>query len=376
MSEIIPVSKPLLPTADKLRPYLERIDAQRYYSNLGPLTRELESRLADHFGVTTDRLVTSANGTLALIQVLNAFKPYRGSFCVMPSWTFTATPAAALGADLTPYFIDVRRDDWCIHPDDVRALAKQVPIGAVIPVSPFGAPIDLAAWEEFHDSTGIPVLVDAAAAFDTFGRTITPNTTLPYMVSLHATKVLGVGEGAVVVTPNKELAKAVRMQGNFGFYGSRESLIVGTNAKLSEYAAAVGLAELDGWADKRERWRQLTVEFERFVKQNPLLECAPKFNQGWISCYGLVRAREPLNADVLRNVLEGHKIGSIAWWNGGCHTQTAYRKFRQDSLENTTYLAKQVLGLPFWLGMTSSDFGTVFGALQTTPISSPVGINV
>lgn len=362
--ENIAVFRPLLPVAEKLRPYLERIDAARYYSNMGPLIVELEKRLAAHFGVEPSEVVTSANGTLALTQMLRALNVKDGSVCLMPSWTFTATPAAAISAGMKPYFIDVKKDSWAIAPEDATPLLAQMEVGAVVVVAPFGAPVDTAAWEAFQMQTGVPVIIDAAAAFDTFAASLGKiKTSLPYMVSLHATKVLGIGEGAVVVTSDEALAKRVRMEGNFGFHGSRESQIPAMNAKLSEYAAAVGLAAFDEWSQKRAGWKKLTDMFCGRLQRYGL-ETIPGYNDGWISCYGLVQLPAHLEMEEVKAELGKRGIQAISWWGNGCHTHAAYAGCQRGPLPNTDHFGHHVIGLPFWIGLTEAQFDIIFTQLN------------
>src|ERR1700675_4109710 len=103
----IPVMRPQLPTAERLLPYLEKIDATHIYSNYGPLVCTLEERLADHFRLPPKALTTVANATLGLTLALIAQAPPPGTLCAIPAWTFVATAHAATMAGLVPYFIDV-----------------------------------------------------------------------------------------------------------------------------------------------------------------------------------------------------------------------------------------------------------------------------
>ena len=86
----------------------------------------------------------------------------------MPSFTFAATPHAAVSAGLEPYFLDVDPGTWALDPRKLLSLLPELdaPIAAVVPVAPFGAAVDVEAWDEFQDATGIPVVIDAAAGFD------------------------------------------------------------------------------------------------------------------------------------------------------------------------------------------------------------------
>ncbi|WP_411287929.1 DegT/DnrJ/EryC1/StrS family aminotransferase [Phenylobacterium sp.] len=357
----VPVMRPLLPPASELLPFLEEIDAARWYSNMGPLVHRLEARLAEHFDVDVSRVVTSANGTLAMVQVLQAMQVKAGSLCVMPSWTFVATAAAAHAAGLKPFFVDIDPLTWAIDPADVSALMAQGhDVGAVIPVAPFGAPIALQAWEDFHTRTAVPVLVDAAAGFDSFASV---KTSLPYMVSMHATKVFGVGEGAVVVSPDAELARAIRRTGNFGFDGSRDAQVPGFNAKLSEYAAAVGLAGFQRWADTRASWADLAARFHEKTLATNRVRLAPDFGNGWLSSYGIVELDPAHNAVRVCEAFARRGVETRLWWGKGCHAHPAYEGCGRTALPYTDDLANRVVGLPFWVGLDAASLDYVFDCL-------------
>ena len=170
----------------------------------GPLITEFTSRIAALFSITSSEVISAANGTLLLELCLKALGIPAGSLCILPSWTFVATPLAVVNAKLEPLFVDVELATQTINPEklerDLLRLSQLGKIGAVIVVAPYGMPVNVQAWDDFTARTKIPVLIDAAAAFDTIlalphmqaGQT-------PLMVSLHATKVLGIGEGAVLL---------------------------------------------------------------------------------------------------------------------------------------------------------------------------------
>ena len=193
--EEVPVAKPRLPLGEEVIPYLRRIDESRWYSNSGPLVEELESRLATH--ADGGAVATAANATIGLALVLLACDLAPGSLCMVPAWTFAATGHAIWLAGLEPWIVDVDLESWALEPGAAREFLSHAPgrIGVVMPVSPFGQPIDFAAWESFREETGIPVVVDAAAMFDRIRA-----SSIPAVVSLHATKALGVGEGAFIIS--------------------------------------------------------------------------------------------------------------------------------------------------------------------------------
>jgi dTDP-4-amino-4,6-dideoxygalactose transaminase len=198
----LPIMRPKLPTSDRLMDYLRRIDASRFYTNFGPLALELEERLAAFYGFSPGTVTTVANATLGLALTLHALGAKRGTLCAMPAWTFVASAHAVVNAGLIPYFIDVDAQSWSLDP---AAVADEIarapaPVGAVMPVAPFGLPVDIAAWDAFHADTGVPVVIDAAAGFSS----LKPGAA-PAVVSLHATKVLGSGEGGFVICSDPSL---------------------------------------------------------------------------------------------------------------------------------------------------------------------------
>jgi dTDP-4-amino-4,6-dideoxygalactose transaminase len=361
----IPVLRPLLPTVDEMIPYLRRMDASRWYTNYGPLVQLFETRLADHFGVANSNLTTASNATLAIAQSLRALGAPSGSLCVMPAWTFVATAAAAVWAGLNPFFIDVEPGTWLITPEDIRKVAAGRHVGAAVVVSAFGAPLDLHDWDVFSQDTGIPVVVDAAAGFDSFQVRDGRQAAVPVVISLHATKVFGIGEGAVVLTGDAALAKSIRAYGNFGFHGSRDAGLQGVNAKMPEFAAAAGLAQFDRWAETRERWYELTSAFVEEVQARPHLRFAPGFGKGWVSSFGLIELPSPVSADGITEILARHGVETRKWWGEGCHRQTAYQNCDRSLLPNTEILGNQVLGLPFWLGLRREEMRLVFRVLDS-----------
>lgn len=360
----IPLYRAQLPTAKEILPYLEQIDRNHFYSNMGPLSQILERRLADHFGVAHDRISLSANGTLALYQTLKSLNIASGSICLMPSWTFVATAAAAVMAGLTPFFIDIDRDSWTINPKNLFPIINSHKVGCVIAVSPFGYPLNYDAWKDFRAQTGVPVIFDAAAGFDSFSAlNRTQEISIPTIVSFHATKVLGIGEGAVVVSNDSNIAQKIVQAGNFGFSGSRNAVTCGINAKLSEYAAAVGLASLDSWPEKRRNWQKLAKTFLAEIQKYSKIYAPIEFGGGWVSSYCHVVVKKDIIADI-KNRFTKEKIESRLWWGEGCHKQDAYKGYQRLNLANTEYLSENVMALPFWLGLDRASIDRVFSCFD------------
>ena len=354
----VAVARPRLPAAEAILPYLERIDAARWYSNFGPLLTEFEQRMADRFAGQA-AVTTVANATQALSLTLQALDLAPGSYVALPAWTFVATAHAVTQAGLVPWFLDVDPVTWMLDPDQVADLARDLnaEVGAVIPVCAFGAMPDIDRWLAFREATGVPVVLDAAAAFDTLR-----DVRLPAVVSLHATKVLGLGEGGLLVTDDAALALKVRQLTTFGFMGSRESLMPATNAKLSEYAAAVGLAALDSWPGDRLRWMRTAQMLRIALIGRPEVKFQDGWGSSWVTSVCTVGLPDRSAAAVARALREDG-VDTRAWWGGGCQTTPAFADARREPLPVTERLAASTLGLPFFIDMDAGEIAHVADAL-------------
>ena len=253
----LPVCRPLLPTHAHIARYIAEIDELRWYSNFGPLYSRFAARLGESRGVSANQVTVVSNATVGLTLSLRATGAAEG-YCMVPAWTFAATPMAVEAAGLKRWFVDIDPIRWSLTPEIAVRSLSEAPgrVAAVMPVAPFGAAVEIAAWDEFTAGTGIPVVVDAAAGFDTLevGRT-------PSVVSLHATKALGIGEGGAVFSTDSDHIAAVRGLSNFGLHGSRLASVSGMNGKLSEYSCAVGLAALDEWPVRRQQFRERAARY-------------------------------------------------------------------------------------------------------------------
>ncbi len=358
----IPVARPLLPRAEALLPYLRRIDEYRVYANFGPLARELEARLTMHFQAPAGSVATVANATLGLTLALQAQRPRKGSLCLLPAWSFAASAHAVVNAGLRPHFLDVAPGSFLLTPEHaLAALAKLPPgqVGAVMPVAAFGHPVDAAAWDRFHEQTRIPVVVDCAAGFDGLqpGRA-------PAVVSLHATKILPAGEGGFVIARDRALIMAVERRSNFGFMGGREARVAATNAKMSEYAAAVALASLDSWAEMRARFMAVAQAYARHLRHIPGVELQPGFGADWVSATTVVAfAPHHRPTDEIVDALADAGVATRRWWGRGLHEEAAFADCTREELPMSAQLAAATLGLPCCADLGAPEIARVCAVL-------------
>lgn len=342
--------RPRLPRLEDIAPYITEIDTNRWYSNQGPLVQRLERRLAEALGGPDHCVMSAGNGTAALAAALIALDLPKGSLVAVPAWTFCATAHAVSLAGHQPYLIDVDDVSWALTADRVEAVRKAtgVRIAAVVPVAPFGAPLDVPSWIAFRNRTGIPVVVDAAAAFDTWQA-----CEIPAVVSLHATKVMGAGEGGMVVCSDVRFVTEMRRIVNFGFSGLAIAEVHAFNGKMSEYNAAVALAALDCWAATREEWAAAAALYAPLLDRNDLYT-QPGLGRRWVGSV-LVVHFAGRDGRAIATRLGEQGIATRPWWPLALHEHPAFAACPWESADTSRRLARECLGLPFFKDITPAQ---------------------
>lgn len=345
---VVPVLRPLLPPAEHVLPYLRRIDETRIYTNWGPLTAELESRLCDRFGIAPGGVASAASGTHALVGAILAAagRPTtERPLAILPSFTFVATAVAAEEAGYEVALVDVDPKTLAVDPSRLfdGLLARA---GVVIPVAPFGIGVPQEPWLELRRRTGCQVVIDGAASFEQLERA--PQSfvgEIPVALSFHATKTFACGEGGAVVTTDLDLAQDVVGALNFGFRGTREAVSGSINGKMSEYHAAVALASLDVWDETQSVVRAVSEAYRdafRAIGFLDRLRVAPEI----ASCYVLFEAADETEATVLREGLADRAVDTRIWYGGGVHTHAHFAASSSEPLPNTDLIAPRLVGLP------------------------------
>lgn len=360
----VPVLRPLLPPAQALAPWLERIDESRWYSNFGPLERLFRERLGALAGLSADQLSLFSTGTAALAVALRASVGRQGGLCLMPSWTHIGSASAARMAGLEPYFLDCDPETWAISPEAALQLASRPGVRAVLPVAPFGSHLDYAAWDRFADRTGLGVVIDAAAGFDQFvnlGKAV-PWGRTPVMVSLHATKAFGVGEGGLLLSADAGLMERALQLGNFGIYADRPVDDAFGNFKMSEYSAAIGLAALELWPERRRALAELSARMSAGFDQLGVVK-APGFGGELVSstCMVAVPGR---SANELERLCAEHQIGARRWWREGLHRLPGFAACGREALTNCEAIASAYLGIGYFPDMTDAECERVLAVLE------------
>lgn len=343
------VCDPLLPTAQEVSAYLEVPDRTRWYANRGQLVCRLEERLSQFFGYDHDVVTTTATGSAALEASILATAGQAGPdrpIALMPSYTFAATALAAERCGYTPYFVDIDPDTWAV---DAQALVNHPALemaGVILSVAPYGRIPDIPALEAVRTQCGVPVVLDAAAAFEQIANQPAQiSRSVPICLSFHATKTFATGEGGAVLWDNQEGRELISQATNFGFLNSRECRTPGFNGKMSEYHAAVGHAMLDMINARLEAYAEVAAAYHTAFRAEgvPGTVCVgPDVS----SAYALLLADDLTQMAALRTGLQGSRFGWRRWYEDGLHGMSHFQPRPRDPLPHTEMLAGQLLGLP------------------------------
>lgn len=346
--ELLHVGRPNLGRRDRL---YERIDAmldRNWLTNDGPLVRELEAEMAQLH--STIGAVAVSNATLGLQLVARAVNMH--GEVLMPSFTFVATAHAVKWQGAEPDFVDIRPDD---HNVDAIALEQMVTdsTGGIVGVHLWGRPCDVSALERTAAKHHLPLVFDAAHAVGVATGRGGPvgSGGLAEVVSLHATKFVNSFEGGVVLSNDEQLLDELRSLRNFGFAGYDEVSSIGTNAKMPEVCAAMGLTSLESRKEFTDANRTNYHTYRHEFSGAPGLRLVEYDDEGdWNYQYVVVEVDEATvrsSRDSIVAALHAENVVARRYFFPGCHRHAPYVDRRQEwALPTTERVAASVIVLP------------------------------
>lgn len=363
-----------LPKADDLLPWLRRLDENRWYSNFGQLATEFERKIenltsaADPFPqLGSIHVTTMVTGYHALEVALRLLNVRQGGKVLIPAVTFPACPLAAQFTGAEAILGDVDPMTWTLTPEIARRVATTTNLGAVMPVAIYGVPLPIEGWDQFSRDTGIPVIIDAAAAIET--QPIPQHGLVAH--SLHATKPFGVGEGGLLVGRNQKFITDARIYSNFGTY-DRIAAVEGSNTKMSEYHAAVGLQQAERWPAIKKKRREILALYLKHLK--PLmssLSLQPGLETAVVSTL-MLRLKRPIAANLITRGLQSniafHKMYlpplyrhpyftglALANDNGKILSGDASPEQKAAYMPNSEMMFAHMVGIPFHPFLSEND---------------------
>ena len=345
----IHVGRPNIGNRERLLARINEMLDRRWLSNNGPFVQEFERKAADFLGVR--QCIAMCNGTLALEIAIRA-TGMRGEV-IVPSFTFIATAHALQWQEITPVFCDIDPRTHLIDPAQVQRMITPRTTG-IIGVHTWGQPCDIESLTEIARRRNLTLIFDAAHAFGCSyrGRMI-GSFGAAEVFSFHATKFFNTFEGGAIVTNDQDLAAKIRLMKNFGFHGYDDVEYIGTNGKMTEVAAAMGLTgleSLDGFIEcNRRNYQQYKRELAglpgvRMLNWNESERCNYQ--------YIVIEVEEQLTEmgrDQLIQALHAENILARRYFYPGCHRMEPYRSFFPHAgflLPETERVARKVMVLP------------------------------
>lgn len=243
------VTRPYLPDLEAFKAGVDEIWHNQWLTNNGPMVKRFHAALAERLGVPETNLALFSNGTLALEMGFKALGLAGGEVVTTP-FTFVATSHALVRIGAKPVFADVDPETLCLSPAAAEKFITPR-TKAIVPVHVYGNVCDTAGFDALSEKYGIPVVYDAAHAFGI--RDVEKHGAMS-MFSFHPTKLFHSCEGGLLVFKDAALQQKLFDLRNFAIHSELECVDIGTNAKMNELQALMGLLcleNLDGLLERR-----------------------------------------------------------------------------------------------------------------------------
>ena len=314
----------------------------------------------DEFAALVDGrpCVAVASGTAALQLALAALGIGPGDEVIVPSFTFAATAHAVSLSGARPVFADVRLDDFCLDPADVAARISPR-TAAVVAVHLYGQTGDIGALSEVCRRHGLALVEDAAQAHGA-GYEGRPVGSLGQAAafSFYATKNMTTGEGGLVVLADEDAARRVRLMRNQGMLEPYRHEVVGHNARMTDFAAAMGRVQLRRLPEMNSVRRRNASAYDGALAA----VLTPTELPGRVHAWHHYTVRVDAERDAVANELARQGIHTGVYYRAPVHTQPAYDDGSE--LPVTAQLAREVLSLPVHPGVGPSEVDRVVAALH------------
>lgn len=366
-NETLHVGRPNIGDRKRLFQRIDNLLDRRWLTNRGPLVEEFEQRLAERLSVKN--CIAVCNATIALEIVIRALD--LSGEVIVPAFTFVATAHALQWQAITPVFCDIDPYTHNIDPGQVERMITPRTSG-IIGVHIWGRPCNITKLTEIAERRGIRLLFDAAHAFGCSqnGRMV-GSFGAAEVFSFHATKFFNTFEGGAIATNDDELAAKIRLMQNFGFAGMDRVIYVGTNGKMSEISAAMGLTGLENLdafiATNLENYHAYSQELDsipgvKLIQYNP--SETPNYQYVVLE---IDQATSGLSRDLMMQILHAENVRARRYFYPGCHRMEPYRSFFPHAgmlLPETEKLVDRVLSLPTGTSVGREEIRKICGIIR------------
>ena len=346
--EPLHVGRPNIGDREVFLQYVEDIFDRRWLTNNGLLVKELEQRIAEYHNVK--HCVAMCNGTVALEIAIRALE-LKGEV-IIPSYTFVATAHALHWQEVTPVFADINPATHTLDPEAVRRMITPRTTG-ILAVHLWGRGAEHAELQAIADEHNLKLMYDAAHAFGcSIGGEMIGNFGACEVLSFHATKFFNSFEGGAVLTNDDALAKKMRLMRNFGFSGDDNVIHPGTNGKMVEVCAAMGLTNLgyiDTVIDANRNNYNAYLKAISTIPNLSLITYDENERNNYQYIVLEVGDAFPVSRDEIVEALQAENILARKYFWPGCHGMSPYRELFPHAhmmLPNTIQVAERVIVLP------------------------------
>jgi dTDP-4-amino-4,6-dideoxygalactose transaminase len=363
------VGRPNIGNPESLSKRLNKILESKWLTNNGPYVREFETATAQLLGVKN--CIATCNATVAMEIAIRALD--LSGEVIVPSFTFVATPHALQWHGITPVFCDIQPNTHSIDPNCVKTLITSRTTG-IIGVHLWGKPCEIEALTRIAEDHKLRLLFDAAHAFGCShkGRMIGSFGELE-VFSFHATKFLNTFEGGMVATNNDHLAEKIRLMCNYGSAGYDNVISIGTNGKMNEVAAAMGLTGLESFDEFLTANLQNYLAYQRQLAGLPGIrfighDKREKSNHQYV-VVEINEQETQIGRDQLLKILWAENVLARRYFYPGCHRMEPYRSYLRHVdllLPETEQACKRVLVLPTGTAVSVEDVSAICGIIRLT----------
>ncbi len=348
MGEVINVTKSSMPSLEEYTEEIKDIWESHWLTNMGKHHDEFEQKLKEYLG--TEHISLFVNGHLSLELTLQAFD-LSGEVITTP-FTFASTTHAIVRNGLTPVFCDIRESDYTLDPEKIESLITDRTT-AILPVHVYGNICDIERIEAIAKKYGLRVIYDAAHAF---GEKYKGNCVANYgdasIFSFHATKVFNSIEGGASIFREKRIGAELKKLKNFGIRDEEVVDGIGSNAKMNEFQAAMGVCNLRHIDDEIKRRKQVAQRYlDRLKGVEGLKLPQYKAENPNYAYFPLLVDEKVFNKsrNEIYDLLKQNGINSRKYFYPLTNTYECFhRKFNPDDTPVALHISKRIITLPLF----------------------------
>ena len=353
----INVTRSSMPSYEEYCEAIKPIFESRWLTNMGPLHNEFADKVSAYMGVDNISLFT--NGHLALciaIRVLGL----TGEIITTP-FTFASTTHAIVDCGLTPVFCDINPDTYTIDADKIEALITDK-TSAIMPVHVYGNVCDVEKIEAIAKKHNLKVIYDAAHVFGVkIGERGIGSFGDISMFSFHATKVFNTIEGGCLAYGDNSIENKITSLRNFGITSPESVDMIGTNAKMNEFQAAMGLCNLRHIDEELEKRKQAEERYREKLQGVKGIKLCP-IQQGVTqnhAYFPVVFDGYKYNRDEVAMHLSENDIFARKYFYPITNEFSCYKGIYRGETPIAKRISENILTLPMYAGLEKEDIDRI-----------------